>query len=85
MATTTKVNPWLLIRWGLVVCWSFGLIILTILDYGREYSLWQNVTLDPVGWWHEIAFWTLGMIVALDLTYYWEKKSRKVVYILRKV
>ena len=83
MAFNAKVKPWPLIRWGLVASWLSTLLTISYLDYGRPYTLWTNVTLDPTGWWNEIAFLTLGFLIALELTYHWEKKSKKVVYVVR--
>lgn len=53
---------------------GFMILIIGILDYPVSISLWQNVTVDPSGWWHETLLIFLGYLVALDLTYWWENR-----------
>ena len=77
------MNEWRLIRWGLVVSCSCMTLIIGMVDYPADTKLWTAVmTSAGGGWWHETLLIFLGHLVALDLTYHWQKKSKKVVYVV---
>jgi len=85
MAIGKKVGlEWSLLRWTLVACWLSTTLYVSIPDYPVHTPLWKVLTLDPNGWLHEVFYIAVGFLVLIDLTYHFEKKSRKVVYLVRR-
>jgi len=68
------MRPWTLLRISLAICWLTTLVYVTIPDYGRQYTLFENLAYDPTGWLHECFYITTFFVLTINLTYYWENK-----------
>lgn len=66
---------WTMLRASLLLLWTSTFLYTTIPDYGYSYSLFENLAYDPTGWLHEEFYIATFFLVAVFLTYEFEKRS----------
>ena len=67
---------WTMLRISLLLLWISTFVYTTIPDYGYQYSLFENLAFDPAGWLHEEFYIATFFLVAVFLTYEFEKRSK---------
>ena len=69
-----RVNWWALTFAVWTALYAGILVVVTVPDYPRTIPLWQSLTTDPNGYWHEAFYITVGWLsgcalMALALVY----------------
>ena len=67
MAMAKKVSFWQVIGSVWTAWYLFILAYVTIPDYPYDTPLWQSLTLDANGYWHEIWYLTVGWLSGIAI------------------
>lgn len=77
-------DEWRVLRMGTVLFGFVETVYVSIPDYGYQYSLLENLYLDPAGWLHEIfAIW-IGVGLFVEWTFRAEERQLRIGWIRKR-
>ena len=60
-----KLTVWSVIGSVWTAWYLFLLVYVTIPDYPYDWPLWESLTMDPNGYWHEVWYLTIGWLAGM--------------------
>ena len=64
------------LRSVIAAVWVFMIVRVTIPDYGYDYTLFENLAYDPVGWLHECFYISTFFLMLFTVSVLYETWQR---------
>ena len=71
-------DEWRILRIGLVLNFLALIVRVTIPDYPYDYDLWYSLCIDPNGYWHELFYIVVGMVLAVEWAFRLEERQLRI-------
>ena len=66
------MNGYRILRWTLLGCYMAIILRVSVPDYPYGVPLWESLTMDPNGYWHEVFYITGGFLAFVATTIFFE-------------